>query len=56
MLNQTLKTKVLATLTALTATFFFAPTPVRADNSQYVNEVGAQLVRAAIRTGLRGYT
>jgi hypothetical protein len=56
MLNQTLKTKALATLTALTATFFLAPTAVHADNSRYVNDIGRQLARAAIASGLRGYT
>ncbi len=56
MLNLTLKTKELATVAAISATCFFAPTAVRADNSQYVNEVGGQLTRAAIRAGLRGYT
>lgn len=56
MLNQTLKTKVLATLAAISATCFLTPTAVRADNSQYVYEVGGQLARAAIASGLGGYT
>lgn len=56
MLNKTLKTKVFATLAAISTTCFLAPTAVRADNSQYVNEVGRQLARAAIASGLRGYT
>ncbi|GJD20991.1 unknown protein [Rivularia sp. IAM M-261] len=56
MLNQTLKTKVLATLAAISATFFLAPTAVRADNSRYVNDIARQLVRAAGAVGLGGYT
>lgn len=56
MLNKTLKTKLFGTLAAISATFFFAPTAVRADNSQYVYEVTDQLLRAAISSGLGGYT
>jgi hypothetical protein len=56
MLNTTIKTKVLATLAAISATFFLAPTAVRADNSQYVYEVTDQLVKAAIASGLGGYS
>ena len=56
MLNQTLKTKVLATLAAISATCFLAPTAVRANNSKYVYDIGRQLVRVAKAAGFRGYT
>jgi hypothetical protein len=59
MLHKTLQAKLLGTLAAIIAIFsslFIAPTPVRADNREYVYEVGEQLMRAAIASGLRGYS
>jgi hypothetical protein len=56
MLNQTLKTKALATLAVISATFFLAPTAASANNSRYVNDIANQLVRAARTAGLGGYT
>lgn len=56
---KTLNTKLLGTLAAITAisgSLFLAPTAVRADNSQYVYEVGNQLERALLASGLGGYT
>jgi hypothetical protein len=59
MLQKTLKTKLLGTLAAVTgiyASLFAVSTPVRADNSEYVYEVGSQLIQAAIASGLGGYS
>ncbi|RUT03819.1 hypothetical protein DSM106972_047330 [Dulcicalothrix desertica PCC 7102] len=56
MLNKTQKTKLFGVLAAISATCFLTPTPVRADNSQYIYEVGEQLAKAAIASGLGGYT
>ncbi|NMF63480.1 hypothetical protein DP113_21160 [Brasilonema octagenarum UFV-E1] len=56
MLNKTLKTKALATLAAISATCFLAPTAVRADNSQYVNDIRSQLIRAARSAGFHNLT
>ena len=51
MLNKTLKTKVRATLAAISATCFLVPTAVRADNSKYVGDIRSQLVRVARAAG-----
>lgn len=51
MLNQTLKSKVRATLAAISATCFLIPTAVRADNSRYVRDISRQLVRVARSAG-----
>ena len=56
MRNQTLKSKVRATLAAISAICFLTPNAVRADNSKYFYDIARQLVRAAITSGLRGYT
>ena len=56
MLNKTLKTKVLATLAAISATCFLAPTAVRADNSKYVGDIRRQLVRVAKAAGFHDLT
>ena len=56
MLNKTLKTKVLATLAAISATCFVAPTAVRADNSRYVGDIRSQLVRVAKAAGFHDLT
>jgi hypothetical protein len=46
----------LAAITAISSSLFIAPTPVRADNREYVYEVGKQLERALLASGLRGYS
>lgn len=51
MLNQTLKTKVRATLAAISAICFLTPTAVRADNSRYIRDIRHQLVRVARAAG-----
>lgn len=56
MLNKTQKTKLFRVLAAISTTCFLTPTPVRADNSQYIYEVSEQLAKAAIASGLGGYT
>jgi len=56
MRNQALKSKVRSTLAAISAICFLTPTAVRADNRKYVYDIARQLVRAAIASGLRGYT
>lgn len=59
MLYKTLQAKLLGTIaaiTAISATLSVAPTPVRADNSQYIHEVGDRLIKAAIASGLGGYS
>ncbi len=59
MLDKALQTKIIGTLAAITSisgSFFIAPSVVRADNSQYIYEVGEQLIRSAIASGLSGYT
>jgi hypothetical protein len=43
-------------ITAISSSLFIAPTPVRADNREYVYEVGKQLERALLASGLRGYS
>lgn len=59
MLHKTLQAKLLGTLAAITAisgSLFIAPTAVRADNREYIHEVGEQLIKAAIASGLNGYS
>ncbi len=59
MSHKTLKAKLFATvagITAISSSLFFAPTPARADNSQYIYEVRDQLIKAAIASGLGGYS
>ena len=49
-------TKVLATLAAISATFFLAPTAVQANNSRYVNDIRSQLARVARTAGFHNLT
>ena len=56
MRNKTLKTKVRATLAAISVICFLTPTAVRANNSKYVYDIGRQLIRVAAAAGLGGYT
>ncbi|WP_407885605.1 hypothetical protein [Scytonema sp. NUACC26] len=59
MLQKTLQAKLLGTFTTITAisgSLFFAPTAVRADNSQFIYDVGEQLARALLASGLGGYS
>jgi hypothetical protein len=59
MLHKTLQAKLFGTfaaITAISASLLVAATPVRADNREYVHEVGNQLIEKAIASGLRGYS
>ena len=58
MLHKTLQALLvtLAAIIAISASLVVVPTPVRADNREYVSEVGDQLIKAAIASGLNGYS
>lgn len=59
MLHKKLQAKLLGTIAALTgisATLLTVPTPVRADDREYIYEVRDQLIEKAIASGLRGYS
>jgi hypothetical protein len=59
MLHQKLQAKLFGTFAAITAissSFFLTPTPARADYRDFINDVGEQLTRYAIASGLGGYS
>ncbi|MEM1391705.1 MAG: PPC domain-containing protein [Cyanobacteria bacterium P01_H01_bin.150] len=56
MLNQTLKTKVRATLAVISAICFLTPTSVSANNRKYVRDITRQLVRVAKAAGYHNLT
>ena len=43
-------------ITAISSSLFISPTPVGADDREYVYEVRDQLIEKAIASGLRGYS
>ncbi|AKG22345.1 hypothetical protein [Calothrix sp. 336/3] len=58
MLQKIFNTKALGTISttaALSTSLLIAPTPVRADYRDFINDVGEQLIRAGMASGLRGY-
>jgi hypothetical protein len=59
MLHKTLQAKLFGTIAAITAissSLFLTPTSVRADYRDFINDVGEQLERYAIASGLGGYS
>ncbi|MBD0262461.1 MAG: hypothetical protein ICV78_06950 [Tolypothrix sp. Co-bin9] len=46
----------IAAITAISASLVVLPTPVRADDREYIYEVRDQLIKAAIPSGLNGYS
>ncbi len=59
MLHKTLQAKLFGTFAAITAissSLFLTPTPARADYRDFINDVGEQLERYAIASGLGGYS
>jgi hypothetical protein len=47
---------VLAAITGVSSSLFITPNAVHADNSQYIYEVGMQLINRAFAAGFRGYS
>jgi hypothetical protein len=59
MLHKKLQATLFGTVAGITAIYgslFVAATPVRADDAEYIGEVRTQLIRAAIASGLGGYS
>jgi hypothetical protein len=58
MLHKKLQAKLFGTVAAFTAissSLFLTPNPARADYRDFINDVGEQLTRYAIASGLGGY-
>ncbi|MEB3215150.1 MAG: hypothetical protein VKN72_02680 [Nostocales cyanobacterium 94392] len=59
MLHKKLQAKLFGTFAAITAissSLLLTPNPARADYRDFINDVGEQLIRYAIASGLSGYT